>query len=205
MNNNIINLEGEFINIEDEFYRGSSQLFNECEELNDFSIVDSSGFFSINDILLYELRKFSDTLGTFPKEVVTKEEYCNLLRNHIDSKAYRFMGFISIDSIDGYLQKFSRNRRININRILLRDIVSKSIFKKFISDGLSKDHPVILQLRRRNPNKFPKYSVITGINENTLTFSMDGYKKEIKLDDVFDFQDLELGLLYIELNDNEEN
>lgn len=194
-----IGLEESFINIEDKYYGGSLEILVNNEDLRDFSVTESSGYFSVNDILLYELRKFSDTLGTFPKKLLSIEEYINLLRNHIDSKAYRFMGFISIVAMKNFFKRFSDKRKIKIETYIIRDIISKSLFINFIKEGLKNDHPIILQLRKRNPNKFPKFSVITGINENALTFSMDGVLREIKIEDVFDYQDLELGLLYINI------
>lgn len=208
MNTKINGFE-EFIKIEDEigsFYGGGSELIDLNPELVEFSSNDPSGFFTLTDLLIYELNKYSDELGTIDKYVFDIEEYSNFLRNYIDSKPYRLMGFVSINSMANYIVRFSKKRRLDLNVFIERNFPSQSLFVEFIEEGLDKDHPIILQMGKRKDKLFPKYSLILGITDNKLLLSMDGKKRQISISDIFDFQDIEIGLLYIniKLDENEE-
>lgn len=189
----------DFINIEDIYFGGTSSLISENEELKDFKSLDPSGFFALNDILIYELRKYKDSLGTYPKDKLSLDEYIKLLRNHIMSKAYRFIGFINVDSMSRYIKKFSKERRIDIESYFLRDFASKQIFLNFLKEALSNDHPVILQRKRLNNSNLCKYSLVIGIHENKLLIVTDGKKKLISFNEAFDLTDVEMGLLYINI------
>ena len=154
-----------FINIEDTYYGGSQNIIDETSSLGGFSKSESSGFFSLTDILIYELNKYSNSLGTIGKNNLTLEEYSNLLRNYIDSQAYRFLGFISVNAIKKFIERFSVIRRIKLQTYVNRNLVSLAIFKKFIIDALLKDHPIILQIGKNRNKDYPKYSIIVGIED----------------------------------------
>lgn len=188
----------DFINIEDKYFGGSSEIFKEIET-RDFSRIEPSGFLCLNDLLLYEFRKFSDELGTFPGNKYTIEEYTKLLRNHIIYKAYRFMGFVSVDSIETYIKKFSEDRRIKISTYVKRDFASRQIFENYIIKFLEKDHPLILQKKSRNNLNLPKYIMILGHSEDYLLCSVNGEKRNIKISDIYDFEDREIGLFTLEI------
>jgi phosphoglucomutase len=200
-----------FINIEDTYYGGSQNIIDETSSLGGFSKSESSGFFSLTDILIYELNKYSNSLGTIGKNNLTLEEYSNLLRNYIDSQAYRFLGFISVNAIEKFIERFSVIRRIKLQTYVNRNLVSLAIFKKFIIDALLKDHPIILQIGKNRNKDYPKYSIIVGIEDESLILSMNGEKRVLNINNIFDYNDIELGLLYMEVlnvkidgNDEEE-
>lgn len=191
-----------FIQIDDKYYGGNIEVLERNKELSDFSKSQTSGFFSLTDVLIYEFNKYSKTMGTFGKLELTLEEYGNFLRNYINSQAFRFLGFVSINSIENYIKRFGKKRRLEIKTNLKRDFISLSLFEKFINKGLEQNHPVILQMGKREKD-FPKYSVILGIDDENLTLSMRGKKEEIKVSEIFKYDDVELGLLYMEISELE--
>ena len=200
-----------FIKIDDTYYGGNQMIFDKTTNLGGFSKSESSGFFSLTDTLIYELNKYSNSLGTIGKYDFTLEEYRNFLRNYVDSPAYRLLGFISVNAIDKFIYRFSNNRKIDIKTHFNRNLISISIFKRFIIRALFADHPIILQMGKRRDKNYPKYSVIVGLENDSLILSMDGEKKILNISEVFDYNDIEMGLLYMEVlnvkidgNDEEE-
>lgn len=188
-----------FIKIDDRYYGGNLYIIESIDSLSGFSKSESSGFFSLVDILIYELNKFSKSLGTLGKWNLTTEEYSNLLRNYIDSQAFRLLGFISINSIENYISRFSINRRIQIKTYLTRNLVSMELFKQFIKKALLDDHPLIVQMGRRKNKDYPKYAVIVGLDDDYLILSMRGEKIKIKTSEIFQYDDVEMGLLFLEV------
>lgn len=200
-----------FIYIEDTYYGGNQMIFDKISNLGGFSKSESSGFFSLTDMLIYELNKYSNSLGTIGKYDFTLEEYSNFLRNYVDSPAYRLLGFISVNAIDKFIYRFSNNRKFDVKTHFNRNLVSLSIFKRFVISALSEDHPIILQMGKRPNKNYPKYSVIVGLENDSLILSMDGEKKILNISEIFDHNDIEMGLLYMEVlnvkidgNDEEE-
>lgn len=203
---NKINDWNNFIKIQNEdniYFGGSKDVLYLNPELVDFNSTEPSGFFALTDLLIYELNKYSDSLGTTDKSDFDIEEYSNFLRNYINSKPYRLMGFVSINSMANYLVRWSKKRRLDLNIYLERNFASESLFTDYIIEGLNDNHPIILQLGKRKEKNYPKYSVILGFEGNRLLLAMDGKKRSISISDIFNYQDVEIGLLYININEKE--
>lgn len=190
-----------YITIDDIYYGGSSEILYLEEGLEDFSKYFSAGALTLTDVLTYELNKFSKKLGTMGKYELSREEYGNILRNTIDSVAYRQFGFLSVNSIKGYLNRFSDKRRIKLNISIRRDFSSEKQFLDFISKALENDHPIILQLGQKTKAlDLENFIVITGYEDGILTVASKGEKFEIALHSLFHYDDREFGALYIEVD-----
>lgn len=188
-----------FICIDKIYYGGHPYILEGGPDLDDFTRLSYSGFFSLVDVMLYEMNKFSSSMGTLGRNDLTLDEYSKFLRNYINSKAYRLVGFVSINSMEGYIKRFSKSRRLDINTHLKRNFISLSLFKNFIAQALEEGHPLILQMGKRIDKIFPKYSVIVGMEDDFLIVSMRGSKEKLSFSEVFDYRDFEMGLLYWEI------
>lgn len=186
-----------FIEVDGKTYGGSDEIFRINPELSDFSREFASGFISVVDILIYELHKAADALGTYKKLSFTIEEYSNLLRNYIDSNAYRQFGFMSVNAMEGYLKRFSDYRRLKFKIETKRDFVSGNYFKSLIYESIKNDHPLILQV---NPElEFKRFSVITGIEDEKITLSSNGGKFTKNINEIYKIGDLKTGILNLEV------
>lgn len=190
----------EFVCIDEIYYGGSEEILYLEDSLCDFSKHFSTGSFALTDILIYELNKYEKIIGTMGKYLLTREEYANTLRNYVDSMAYRQFGFLSVNAIASYLERFSNKRRIKFDINLRRDFFSEKQFLDFIVRGLENDHPIILQVGKKNQNdKVENFTVVTGLEKENLILSSKGSKIEVPISDVFKFGDRELGALFIQV------
>lgn len=199
MNNKEIKLNSSFVNIENKYFGGTVEILNLNKDLKDFSQAQSSGFFAITDVLLYELSKFSSKWGTLGSLDINFDSYSKFLRNYIDSKAYRCFGFINLCSVERYIVRLAKKRRIKIKTHYFSEFVSSSIFQKQIEKALIKNHPIILETGSREKLDFPKYSVIVGLENDYIYISARGSLEKIRFSRIFDYQDKNLGLLFMEI------
>lgn len=81
-----------------------------------------------------------------------------------------------------------------------REFFSESQFESFVVNGINADHPIILQLGKFKPEYLNTFSVITGYEDGILTISSNGQKHEASIKEIFNYEDREMGTLYIEVN-----
>ena len=195
------NIKSDFININTEeksYFGGSVDLLEYDLDLKDFSRSQSSAYFALTDLLLYELAKYSETKGTRGDLNFDVDSYSKFLRNYIDSNAYRYFGFLSLRSIEAYIKRLAERRRIEIKTIYQDNFISQNIFIKTIDQALEKDHPLLMELGIRQGFNYPKYSLIIGREDDSLILASRGEKKVEKISNIFSYSDYRLGLLYIE-------
>ena len=194
-------IKSDFININTEeksYFGGTADLLDFDLALKDFSKTQSSGFFALTDLLLYEFAKYSETKGTNGDLNFDFDSYSKFLRNYIDSKAYRYFGFLSLRSIEAYIKRLAAKRRIEIKTSYHANFISQNIFIKIIDQALEKDHPLLMELGIRQGFDYPKYSLVIGREDDSLILASRGEKKVEKISNIFSYSDYRLGLLYIE-------
>lgn len=197
----IINIKSDFININTEeksYFGGAADLLEYDPALKDFSKAQASGFFALADLLLYEFAKYSTSKGTRGDLNFDVESYSKFLRNYIDSKAYRYFGFLSLRSIEAYIKRLADKRRIEIKTNYHANFISQNIFIKIIDQALERDHLLLLELGIRQGFDYPKYALIIGREDDSLILASRGEKKVEKISNIFSYSDYRLGLLYIE-------
>lgn len=168
----IKSIKDNYVMIDKKILGGNLKIFENSDQLIDFSRNLNLGHVQVLDAILYELAKYSKILATEDDLFLTKDDYGKYLRHMYPTKPYRYFGFLNIYSMKSYVQRYYDKKGLQVRPQIEKDFVSSKYFYNRIKKILDGNHVIVIE--DRNPARICKYYNLIGACEDYYTIVYDG-------------------------------